>query len=106
MEVRIGKIIIGSKHPCCVVGEMSGNHGGKISRALKIIHAIKKAGANAVKLQTYTADSITLKSNRKDFVIPRDSPWFKKKIYGIYINLHILQLNGTKSYFRKQKKLN
>jgi N-acetylneuraminate synthase/pseudaminic acid synthase len=74
MEVQIGKIIIGSEHPCCVVGEMSGNHGGKISRALKIIHAAKKAGANAIKLQTYTPDSITLKSNRKDFIIPRDSP--------------------------------
>ena len=106
MEVKIGKIIIGSNHPCYVVGEMSGNHCGKISRALKIIHAAKKAGANAVKLQTYTPDSITLKSNRKDFLISQNSPWFKKKIYGIYINLHILQLNGTKNYFKKQKKLN
>ena len=49
MEIQIGKIIIGSKHPCCVVGEMSGNHGGKISRVLKIIHTVKKAGANAAK---------------------------------------------------------
>ena len=49
MEVQIGKIIIGSKHRCCVVGEMSGNHGGKISRALKIIHTVKKAGTNAAK---------------------------------------------------------
>ena len=106
MEVRIGKIIIGSKYPCCVVGEMSGNHGGKINRALKIIHAVKKAGANAVKLQTYTPDSITLKSNRKDFIISQDTHGLKKKIYGIYINLHILQLNGTKNYFRKLKKLN
>ena len=85
MEVQIGKIIIGSKHRCCVVGEMSGNHDGKISRAHKIIHAIKKAGANAVKLQTYTPDSITLKSNRKDFVISRDSPWFKKKKFMEFI---------------------
>ena len=106
MEVQIGKIIIGSKHPCCVVGEMSGNHGGKISRALKIIHAVMKAGANAVKLQTYTPDSITLKSNRKDFIISRDSPWFKKKnLWNLYKFAHT-PIDGTKDYFKKQKKLN
>ena len=79
MKIKIGRIYLGNNLPCFVVAEMSGNHGGKINRALKIIHSAKKAGANAVKLQTYTADSITLKSNRKDFIISRNSPWFKKK---------------------------
>ena len=105
MEVQIGKIIIGSKHPCCVVGEMSGNHGGKISRALKIIHAIKKAGANAVKLQTYTPDSITLKSNRKDFVISQDSPWFKKKnLWNLYKFAHT-PIEWHKKLFQEAKKI-
>ena len=105
MEVQIGKIIIGSKHPCCVVGEMSGNHNGKISRALKIIHSAKKAGANAVKLQTYTADSITLKSNRKDFIISRDSPWFKKKnLWNLYKFAHT-PIEWHKKLFQEAKKI-
>ena len=105
MEVQIGKIIIGSKHRCCVVGEMSGNHGGKISRALKIIHAIKKAGANAVKLQTYTPDSITLKSNRKDFIISRDSPWSKKKnLWNLYKFAHT-PIEWHKKLFQEAKKI-
>ena len=95
MEVQIGKIIIGSKHPCCVVGEMSGNHGGKISRALKIIHAVKKAGA----------DSITLKSNRKDFIISRDSPWFKKKnLWNLYKFAHT-PIEWHKKLFQEAKKI-
>ena len=85
MNFQFGKLKIGSKHPCLIVAEMSGNHGGKISRAIKIIHAAKKAGASAVKLQTYSADSITLKSNNKDFIISKDSPWYKKKnLWNLY----------------------
>ena len=106
MKIKIGQIYLGDNLPCFVVAEMSGNHGGKIGRALEIIRLAKKAGANAIKLQTYTADSITLKSNKKDFIISKNSPWFKKKIYGIYINWHILRWNGTKDYSMKQKKLN
>ena len=85
MKIKIGRIYLGNGLPSFVVAEMSGNHGGQISRALKIIHAAKKAGANAVKLQTYTADSITLKSNNKDFIISKDSPWYKKKKFMEFI---------------------
>ena len=73
MKIKIGRTYLGDGLPCFVVAEMSGNHGGKISRAIKIIHSAKKAGADAIKLQTYTADSITLKSNRKDYIITKDS---------------------------------
>ena len=81
MKIKIGQIYLGNGLPSFVVAEMSGNHGGKIGRAIRIIHAAKRAGANAVKLQTYTPDSITLKSNRRDFIISKNSPWYKKKIY-------------------------
>ena len=105
MKIKIGQIYLGHNLPCFVVAEMSGNHNGKISRALKIIHSAKKAGANAVKLQTYTADSITLKSNRKDFIISRDSPWFKKKnLWNLYKFAHT-PIEWHKRLFQEAKKM-
>ena len=105
MKIKIGRTYLGDGFPCFVVAEMSGNHGGKISRALKIIHSAKKAGANAIKLQTYTADSITLKSNRKDFIIPKDSPWFKKKnLWNLYKFAHT-PIGWHKQLFQEAKKI-
>ena len=66
-KIKIGKTYVGNNLPTFVVAEMTGNHGGKINRALKIIHAAKRAGANAVKLQTYTPNTITLNSKKKIF---------------------------------------
>ena len=74
-EVKIGKNILGLGHPAFIVAEMSANHGGKLERALEIVRAVKRSGADAIKLQTYTADSITLKCDRDDFRIPGSSPW-------------------------------
>lgn len=77
MELRIGKYLLGPEHPAFIVAEMSGNHDGSLDRALEIVRAAKRCGANAIKLQTYTPDTITLKSDREDFLIPSDSPWEK-----------------------------
>lgn len=75
MEIRIGKHILGPGHPTFIVAEMSGNHGGSLDRALEIVRSAKRAGADAIKLQTYTADTITLKSDREDFRILDGTPW-------------------------------
>ena len=85
MKIKIGKTFLGNNLPAFIVAEMSGNHGGKISRAIKIIKAAKRAGANAIKLQAYTADTITLKCNNKDFLISKESPWYQKKnLWNLY----------------------
>ena len=59
-EITIGNRIISNASPVFVVAELSANHNQDYGRALEIIHAAAQAGADAVKLQTYTADSITI----------------------------------------------
>ena len=63
MKIKIGKHIIGDNQPCLIIADRSGNHNMDFKRAIKIVHAAKKSGANAIKIQTYTPDTITLKSN-------------------------------------------
>ena len=59
-EVRIGKHTIGPGHRPFVIAEMSGNHNGSLDRALAIVDAVAASGAQALKLQTYRADTITI----------------------------------------------
>ncbi|MCS7064114.1 MAG: N-acetylneuraminate synthase family protein, partial [Methylacidiphilales bacterium] len=67
-----------------IVAELSANHLGDFSKAIHLVHAAKEAGADAVKLQTYTADTITIRSDRPEFLI-RDSPlWAGRYLYDLY----------------------
>ncbi|MBL4911536.1 MAG: pseudaminic acid synthase [Alteromonadaceae bacterium] len=76
---------ISNVSPCYIIAEMSANHGGDYDKAIEIIHAAKKAGANAVKLQTYTASTITLDSDKEDFRLPSDNPWESHKtLFSLY----------------------
>ncbi len=68
-EFRIGNRMIGENHPCFCVAEMSGNHLKDYGRAVEIIHAAKEAGADAIKLQTYTADSLSINCDKEYFRI-------------------------------------
>jgi N-acetylneuraminate synthase/pseudaminic acid synthase len=68
-EFKIGNKIIGKNAPCFCVAEMSGNHLKDYGRAVEIIHAAKEAGADAIKLQTYTADSLSLDVDNEYFQI-------------------------------------
>jgi pseudaminic acid synthase len=68
-----------------IIAEMSANHGGNFETAIKIIRKAKESGADAVKLQTYRADTITLDSDKEDFLIPDGSPWKEHKtLYSLY----------------------
>jgi len=73
--MKIGNFRLGAEAKVFIVAEMSGNHGGNIERAFEIVKAAKRAGADAIKLQTYKADTITLNSAKEDFKIPLNSPW-------------------------------
>jgi pseudaminic acid synthase len=88
-EIQFGSIRIGGDQPPLIVPEMSGNHNGDIQRALALVDAAAAAGAKCIKLQTYTADSITIDSKEPDFLI-RDpkSPWDGANLYELYQRAH------------------
>jgi len=74
---------IGKDFPPYIIAEMSANHNGDINNAFKIIEMAKRSGADAVKLQTYTPDTITFDSKSEDFMI-RGGLWDGKSLYDLY----------------------
>ena len=80
-RIKIGSKYIGTNDPTYIIAEMSGNHGGSLETALQIVRAAANSGADAIKLQTYTADTITLNSNKEDFQLPGESPWSASRTY-------------------------
>jgi len=84
-EINIANRKIGSDHPPFIIAEMSGNHNQSLDRALAIVEAAAKAGAHALKLQTYTADTMTLDiAEREFFINDPDSLWKGKSLYELY----------------------
>ena len=83
--MKIGKITISEKRPPFIIAEISANHNNSLNRTLKLIEEAKHAGADAVKLQTYKPDTMTLKSKRRDFLIKnKNSLWKGKYLYELY----------------------
>ncbi len=87
--VVISNHTISAGHQPFIIAEMSGNHNGSLDRALQIVDAIAASGAQALKLQTYTADTMTLNINKPDFVISdKNSLWYGRKLYELYQEAH------------------
>lgn len=89
MTITVGDRSIGPDHEPFVIAEMSGNHNGSLERALEIVHAAAEAGAHAVKIQTYTADTITLDVDSPMFRLSADHPlWPNRRLYDLYTEAH------------------
>ncbi len=81
--MKIGNREIGNGHPTYIIAEMSANHAGDIERAKEIIHAAKEAGADCIKIQTYTPDTITIDCDLPYFHIS-DGTWNGENLYQLY----------------------
>lgn len=81
--MKIGEYIIDKNSPVFIIAELSANHNGSLETALETVRAAKRAGANCIKLQTYTADTITIDSRKDDFIID-GTIWDGKNLYQLY----------------------
>lgn len=81
--IRIGERVIGRGAPVYIIAEMSANHAGSLAYAKEIIHAARESGADCVKIQTYTADTMTIDCRNKYFNIT-EGTWKGENLYGLY----------------------
>jgi len=81
--MKIGNREIGAGHPVFIIAELSANHNGSLETAVETIRAAKRSGADAIKLQTYTADTITLKCDKDDFKI-KGTLWDGRYLHDLY----------------------
>lgn len=82
--IKIHDRMIGPGLPAYIIAEMSANHGQSLDEAVRIIHAIKECGADAVKIQTYTPDTLTIDCDRPEFQIGKGTLWEGKNLYKLY----------------------
>lgn len=88
-EITLCEKKIGVNHPPFIIAEMSGNHNQSLDRALEIVEAASKAGVHALKLQTYTADTITINVKKDNFLInDPQSLWKGQTLYELYQQAH------------------
>lgn len=88
-EYKVENHTIGQTSRPFIIAEVSGNHNGDLQRALDIVDMVAESGAQAVKLQTYTADTITINSDRPEFMISENHPlWGGKNLYKLYEEAH------------------
>lgn len=81
---KIGKKNIGSGYPAYLISEISANHLQNLDYALKLVEVSAKAGVDAIKIQTLTADTMTIDCNAPDFVVNDGSVWDGRKLYELY----------------------
>lgn len=82
--LKIGKRTIGSGHPVFIIAEMSGNHNQSFERALKLVDVAVEAGVDAIKLQTYTADTLTINCDNNFFQVKVNDAWKGNTLYKLY----------------------
>jgi N-acetylneuraminate synthase len=88
-DVKIGKYFIGDSHKPFIIAEMSGNHNQSLDKALAIVDAVAATGAHALKLQTYTADTLTINVSHGEFNISDSkSLWNNRNLYELYQEAH------------------
>jgi pseudaminic acid synthase len=83
-SIQIGDRLIGPGHPTFIIAELSANHLHDYNLAIRTIDEAHKAGADAIKLQTYTADTITIKCDKEHFKINQGTLWDGKSLYELY----------------------
>ena len=83
-HITIGKRTIGAGHPVYVIAEISANHHQDFDEAVKIVFAAKDAGADAIKLQTYSADTMTIDSDRPEFRVSGGTLWDGRTLHDLY----------------------
>lgn len=89
MSFTIADRIIGKENSPFIIAEMSGNHNQSLERALAIVEAAAKSGAHAIKLQTYTADTMTIDVDKEGFTITdENSLWYGRTLYDLYDEAH------------------
>lgn len=81
--MKIGNKEIGENYPVFIIAELSANHNGSLDVAVDTIRAARRAGADCIKLQTYTADTITINSKKEDFLI-KGTIWEGMNLYDLY----------------------
>jgi pseudaminic acid synthase len=81
--MQISNFEINDKSKVFIIAELSANHNGSIETAIETIKAAKRAGADCIKLQTYTADTLTINCGKEDFII-KDTIWGGRKLYDLY----------------------
>ncbi|MCC3159400.1 pseudaminic acid synthase [Hymenobacter sp. 15J16-1T3B] len=85
-EIRIGSRLVGPGHAPFIIAELSGNHNQSLERGLAIVDAVAAAGAHAIKLQTYTADTMTLRGAHR--IDDPSSLWYGRELYELYEEAH------------------
>ena len=82
MSLKIGRFDIGTSHQPFIIAEMSGNHNQSLERALEIVDCVAKTGAHALKIQTYTPDTMTIDLDEREFHIgDPESLWSGTSLY-------------------------
>jgi N-acetylneuraminate synthase len=94
---------IGPNFPPYIIAELSANHNGDINRAFAILEMAKRCGANAIKLQTYTQDTLTMDSDKPDFKI-QGGLWHGRTLYDLYTEAH-MPWDWHTALFKKAKEL-